>query len=96
MGKEMETINQSEIGLIYEVVSSTADSILINVTYDKLHLGIKNKAGEQEINTDNADHSFDKMEKQLGAVKGSSMKIVLNSKGDILRVEGAREKYITR
>lgn len=91
MGKDMESVNESEIGLIYEVVNSTADSILVKVTYDKLHLGVKNKAGEQEINTDNAGHSFDKMEKQLGAVKGSSMNIVLNSKGDILRVEGGKE-----
>lgn len=90
-GKDVETNNKSEAGLIYEVVNSTPDSIQIKLTYDQMKFALKNKAGEKEIDAANAGHSFDDLEKQLAAVKGASMNITLNKKGDILQVTGGNE-----
>lgn len=91
MGKDVETNNQSEVGLIYEVVNSTPDSIQIKITYDQLKFSLKSKEGEKEIDAANSGHSFDNMEKQLAAVKGSSLNVTLNKKGEVLQVSGGNE-----
>lgn len=91
MGKDVETNNQSEVGLIYEVVGRSADSIQIKITYDQLKFALKSKEGTKEIDAANSGHSFDNMEKQLAAVKGSSLNVTLNKKGEVLQVSGGNE-----
>lgn len=73
------------------MVNSTPDSIQIKVTYDQLKFSLKNKEGEKEIDAANSGHSFDNLEKQLAAIKGASMNITLNKKGDVLQVVGSKE-----
>ncbi|MBO9204405.1 MULTISPECIES: DUF6263 family protein [Niastella] len=90
-GKDMETNSQSEIGLIYEVVGSSPDSIQVKITYDQLKFAIKGKDGQKEIDAANSGHSFDDMEKQLAAIKGASVYVVLNKKGEVLEVTGNKE-----
>jgi hypothetical protein len=90
-GREIETNNQSEVGLIYEVVKSSPDSIQIKITYDQLKFSLKNKDGEKEIDAANSGHSFDNQEKQLAAIKGASMNLILNKKGNVLLVAGGNE-----
>lgn len=91
MGKDVETNNKSDVGLIYEVLSSTPDSIQIKITYDQLKFSLKSKEGEKEIDAANSGHSFDNLEKQLAAVKGASMNITLNKKGEVLQISGSNE-----
>lgn len=91
MGRDVETNNKSEVGLIYEVVSSTPDSIQIKITYDQLKFSLKTKEGEKEIDAANSGHSFDNLEKQLAAVKGSSLNVTLNKKGEVLLISGGNE-----
>lgn len=90
-GKEVETNNLSEVGLIYEVVSNTPDSIQIKITYDQLKFNLKSKDGEKEIDAANSGHTLNDQEKQLAAIKGASMNITLNKKGDVLQVAGSKE-----
>ena len=89
--KEVESTNQTDVGLIYEVVSSTADSIQIKLTYDQLHFKLKNKDGEKEIDAANSGHTLDNLENQLAAIKGSTMNITLNKRGEILNITGGKE-----
>jgi len=89
--KKLETSNQSEMGLVYEVINTKSDSIFVKITYDQLHINVKNKNGEQDLNTSNAAQSLNPLEKALGAIKGASMNMVLSSKGDVLQITGAKE-----
>ncbi|OQP44842.1 hypothetical protein A4H97_10810 [Niastella yeongjuensis] len=91
MNKDMESNNHSEVGLIYEVVNSTSDSIQIKLTYDNLKFSLKNKDGEKEIDAANSGHTLNDQEKQLATVKGASMNITFNKKGDVLHITGGKE-----
>jgi len=89
--KKLETSNQSEMGLVYEVMNTKSDSIFVKITYDQLHINVKNKNGEQDLNTSNAAQSLNPLEKALGAIKGASMNMVLSTQGDVLHITGAKE-----
>jgi hypothetical protein len=90
--KKVKTGNQSEIGLIYEVLRDSANNPLIRITYNKLHIVLqKTDEEDQVIDADNAITSNDDVEKLLNTIKGSSITLTLNTKGDIVKVSGSKE-----
>ena len=90
--KEIETNNESEIGLIYEVVKDSANTFLLKITYNKLHLKLhKTDTDDQEFDADNAAETQDQMDKLLSDIKGSSIMILVNDKGDVLSAAGGQE-----
>jgi hypothetical protein len=90
--KKIKTGNRSEIGLIYEVLRDSANNPLIRVTYSKLYIVLqKTDEDDQVIDAGNAATSNDDVEKLLNTIKGSSITLTLNSKGDIVKVAGSKE-----
>lgn len=87
--KKTESGNNIKVGLIYESIIDSAGDHLLKVTYDKLHLLLKKPEGEQEYEA--AANSYDPVEKLLGTIKGSSLFISLNKKGDVINVKGSKE-----
>ena len=90
-GKSVNNNNQSEIGLIYEVLNNAADTILLKVTYDKLNFNLKSNNQEQQMDASNSIHTLDPVEKLLGTIRGKSIQITLTEKGDIVNVSGTKE-----
>jgi hypothetical protein len=88
--KKVSTGNQSEIGLIYEVMedSSVHSGFKLKITYDKLHLITRKDDKETELNTENGANSFNKTEQAMGALKGSAVYVFIDSVGKISKVEG--------
>jgi len=88
--KKVETTKNSEIGLVYEVLRDSTGDQALKITYDKLHIAIKNGNSEQEMDAANPN-PFDLTGKLLASIKGSSVFVTLNSKGDILQVTGDKQ-----
>lgn len=90
--KEIETNNESETGLTYEVAGDSANTFLLKITYTKLHLHLhKTDTDDQDFDADNAAETQDLMDKLLADIKGSTITILLSDKGDVLRVAGSQE-----
>ncbi len=90
--KEVNSSNKSEIGLFYDVSKDSLNNYQVKITYDMLHINLKNKDGEEEeFDASKGTHSFNPVEKLLGTIKGSSLHITVNSKGEILNTSGTKE-----
>lgn len=89
--KKIESSNESEIGLIYEILKDSADLFVLKITYDKLHVVLKKQDVETEIDGTNGNNSLDPVERVVGKIIGASIVITLNTKGDILNVTGYQE-----
>jgi hypothetical protein len=92
--KKAETGNKAEIGLLYEVVKDSSGFVSVKLTYDKLLIVLTPaEGGEQEYDASDSIYVNDPVIKMLRAIKGSALVINLNSKGDVLNVEGSNEIY---
>lgn len=90
--KETETSNQSELGMYYEVLQDSGNVFSVKVTYDKLHIVLKKTDTEDQVyDANNAAESFDQMDQLLSNIKGSSITVTLDSKGNIISTSGSRE-----
>jgi len=85
---KVESGRKVDLALTYEVLRNSADTIAIKVTYDKLHLIIRNNDLDKDIVAKASSETSDPIEKFFGSLLGSSITVYLNHKGDVLRVEG--------
>ena len=86
--KKHESGRTVEICLIYEVLHETVDSIAIKVTYDKLHVMMKNDGIDKDIIAKPSGEEADPMDKFFGSLLGGSVIVYLDHKGDVLQVTG--------
>lgn len=92
--KKAETGNRAEIGLVYEVADDSSGFVSLKLTYDKLRIVLTSADGEeQEYDADDSIYINDPVIKMLKGIKGSVLMLNLNSKGDVLTVEGNNEIY---
>jgi hypothetical protein len=89
--KKVENRSLANIGLIYEVLKDSAGSYSVRIVYDKIRVKLKDNKGEQQLDADNAVSSFDPVEKMLGNLKGASLVVTLDKKGNIRDIAGSRE-----
>lgn len=88
-GKEIENKSTSDIGMTYEIEPRDSNgNTPIKVTFDKFSTKIKNKDIETDIDADNASNSLDPIEKFIAGIKGSSITIIVNKKGEITSEAG--------
>jgi hypothetical protein len=85
-----ETNNTSEIGLICEMSTDSANQHVLKITYDKIRIVLRDKDGEQVLNTTNTN-SLDPVERLLRGIIGASLSVYLDSTGDILDIKGSKE-----
>lgn len=90
-GKDLKNENKLFAGLIYEVVKDSAQLFTIKITYDSLHSYIKNNGEENEIDAANVVTTLNPVEKLLGVIKGKTVFININSKGQVVAVNGVKE-----
>ncbi|MDX2048319.1 MAG: DUF6263 family protein [Chitinophagaceae bacterium] len=90
-GKEVNNSSKTEIGLFYDILKDSAGNFQLKITYDKLHITLKNKDGEEEFDAANGTGSFHPVEKMLGSIRGSLIYITLNPAGEVLQTSGTKE-----
>ncbi len=90
--QKIKTKKVIEIGIIYNTAKDSAGNILLKLTYDKFHVVLKDKDGEEQVmDAANADVSENLMDKLLKNIKGNSLEITINNKGEILKITGTKE-----
>ncbi|MEO6549863.1 MAG: DUF6263 family protein [Ferruginibacter sp.] len=88
--EQITSTNNSTVGLLYRVLVSTPDSIVLKATYQGFHVIINAGNEKQVIDADNAEESGNPAEKILAGIKGSSLLITLNKKGIVTNISGAK------
>lgn len=89
--KEIENINASDISFTYEAMSDTGGGSIIKITYNSFHIVSKKGETTTELNSDNAANSINPAERMLSGLKGSVVLVSLNSKGEIVAINGFKE-----
>ena len=87
-GKTINNKSRAVIGLIYTIGRDSLGNVLLNMTYDKVHLYTKNGEKETEMDADNAETSTDPVERMLGVLKGAVLQVAVNSSGAIVYMHG--------
>jgi uncharacterized protein YegP (UPF0339 family) len=90
-GKEVNTLNESEVGFNYSVEKDSAGNYLFTTTYDKIRLKTENGDIKTEADAANATISIDPVEKMLGILKAANIKATVTPKGEVKNVTGYDE-----
>jgi hypothetical protein len=87
-GKTINNKSRAVIGLVYTIGRDSVGNVLLNITYEKVHLYAKNDEKETQIDADNAETSIDPVERMLGVLKGSALQVAVSSSGAIVYMHG--------
>ena len=90
-GKEMHTINQTEVGLNYLVEADSTGNYIFTTTYDKIKITTENGDDKTEADASNAMISIDPVEKMLGILKAARIVATVSPKGEMKNVSGYKE-----
>lgn len=88
---KIENTNNSTVGFIYETIKDTAGGFVLKITYDSVHIITKKGDAVTEVDAANAKNSIDPLEKMLGSLKGNSLFVTINNKGEVTSVNGYKE-----
>lgn len=89
--QEVKNSNSMLVGLLYEIVADTANGFKLKITFDSIHIKTQKGDSKTEIDAAHSAFSADPLEKLLGALKGSSLSVNINSKGTITATSGYDE-----
>ncbi|HET9058197.1 MAG TPA: DUF6263 family protein [Chitinophagaceae bacterium] len=89
--KEIININKSQAGVLYEVSKDSMGNFIFNITYDKIKLYTKNRDAETDLDAANADISLDPLEKLLGIILKSKLKVTLSPRGEMQKIDGYKD-----
>jgi hypothetical protein len=89
--KKITTGNTATMGILYEVINVGADTTIVKLTYDKLHIVLKNDDGKEVIDADKSGEDASTMDGVMISIKGSSLTITLLKNGTIVKVDGIEE-----
>lgn len=89
--KKINKSNTATMGILYEVIKVDADTIIVKLTYDKLHIVLKNDDGKEVIDADKSVEDASTMDGVMSSIKGSSLTITLLKNGTIVKVDGIEE-----
>ncbi|OQP54576.1 hypothetical protein A4H97_21645 [Niastella yeongjuensis] len=90
-GKSINNKNKSDVSLTYDIQKDSAGNYLLQMHYDKIHLYTKAGDKESEMDADNANATFDPVEKMLGVLKSTNITAVISSAGKIKDITGYKE-----
>ena len=75
--KKITTSNTATMGILYEVINVGADTTMVKLTYDKLHIEIKNDEGKEVIDADKTGEYASTMDGVMSSIKGTSLSSTL-------------------
>lgn len=91
-GKRNTSTNNTEIALLYEVLLDSNQNPNIKLTYEKLIITFEDSKGSlQVLDADNSIKGFKTVDNVLGAIKGTSVYITFNEKGEFSKILGSKE-----
>jgi hypothetical protein len=89
--KKVDNINRTHTGVTYVLNRDSADDILLDLNYDKVHLYTKENDEVTELDAANAATSADPVERMLGAMVSSHIQAVMTPKGQLRSISGYKE-----
>ena len=89
--KKVENNKKVMINYFYDFTVDTLGNRIINITFEKFFVNIKNNDDEEDYSSEKEDESSIMMDKVLKLIKGSSIQIEIDSKGKITKVLGAED-----
>ncbi|HMG69206.1 MAG TPA: DUF6263 family protein [Chitinophagaceae bacterium] len=89
--KKTKSLSKSSAGVYYVMGKDSLGNTLVTITYDKLH--VYSKKGDVETDADAANGlaAVNPLEKMLGSLKDTKMSATINSKGEIINIQGYKE-----
>ena len=89
--KEVNTINQTEVGFNYLVETDSTGNFIFTTTYDKIKVTTQNGDDKTQADASNAMISIDPVEKMLGILKSARIVATVSPKGEMKNVSGYKE-----
>ena len=90
-GRNIENTSRSFVVINYLISNDSAGNYLFKVSIDSIHLFSDKDGVESDFDAANSTFSIDPVEKMLGIVKESTMKAIINDKGEVISIEGYDE-----
>jgi hypothetical protein len=87
-GKKINILNQSEVGVTYEIDKDSAGNFLFQVHYDRIHIRTKTGDKETEYTVPSSDGTADPMEKMLATLKTANIVATITPAGKVTSVTG--------
>lgn len=89
--KNTKSLSKSSAGVYYGMGKDSLGNTLVTITYDKLH--VYSKKGDVETDADAANSlaTINPLEKMLGILKDTKMSASINSRGEIINIQGYKE-----
>lgn len=86
--KEFFTNSITDMELLYHISKDSLTNKLITITFNKIHIYIKNQDKEEDLDATTGGASFNPTERMISALKGSKLVIKLDKQGNTLNVQG--------
>jgi hypothetical protein len=89
--KKVDNISRTTTGLNYSIQRDSIGNLLLQMTYDTIHIYSKTGEKEQEMDASNASLSINPVEKMLGVLKTAQINATISSKGEVTEIKGYKE-----
>lgn len=90
--KKIEMVNKSDMGLVYEVIKDSSTNFVLKLSYNRLRMVIQKSDEEDKvIDADTPPNGRTMIENLLSSIKGSSVFLTIDTKGNITNVSGNKE-----
>lgn len=89
--KKINNKNESIVEMNYGIEKDSTGNFVFTLTYDKVHLNIKNGDTETEADMANANFPLNPVEKMLGALKNANLQATVTSTGELKQLAGYKE-----
>jgi len=89
--KEIENINQADIGVTYTIEADSSGNYRFNAVYDKLRFISESNGEKTEIDAANGSFSINPLEKMLAMLKDSMICAVISPTGEVVSISGYQE-----
>lgn len=85
---EILTKNIADMELMYNISNDSLSHKLITITFNKIHIYIKNNDKEEDLDATTGASSFNPTERMISAIKGTKLVVKLDKNGNTLNVQG--------
>lgn len=90
-GKEVEIENNSESQLNYHFTRDSSNNLLLQVSYDKIHLYSKSGDNVTDITADATTRGISPTEKIVNFIREADIRATMSEKGEVLDLQGYQE-----
>ncbi|MDR3668688.1 MAG: DUF6263 family protein, partial [Ignavibacteriaceae bacterium] len=89
--RKMDNDNKSDVSTVYAIGRDSIGDFIMGMTYEKIHLYVKNNGEESEMDAANAGSSINPVERMLGALQSAHVEARISPAGEVKSVTGYKE-----